>query len=158
MKIEIILQTDGLDYTITVNRTDANPLIMSGIFQQVHDADTVGTLLQTKIVAIMNELVGAERPALDHEVTLSFRRQLAVAAMNNLHNPNCDGGLCLISAGEVRVLPLDRDSNLHLCHCCYQFEMAHRRERNKELASDSRFNLPAWETLKIAYEANGKIA
>ncbi len=67
-------------------------------------------------------------------------------------NPMCDGnGPC--AAGEVRVLPTGGQSNAILCRSCYEFEMKFRRWRNAKyakprLATENRFSLPAWESLK----------
>jgi hypothetical protein len=64
-------------------------------------------------------------------------------------NPNCDGARCTWSVGEVRVLPLGAGGNLILCHTCFAHEIRFRKERNKELSADARFDLPTWESLKI---------
>jgi hypothetical protein len=77
-------------------------------------------------------------------------------------NPNCDGqGMTLCSsAPEVRVLPLGGHGNLILCREHWNRELRWRRERNRELADDvryglpacaCRYDLPAWETGK-AYD------
>lgn len=63
-------------------------------------------------------------------------------------NPNCDGsGPC--DPGRVRVLPAGGDANMILCRCCFERELEFRRERNKELAGDCAFQLPAWTSLKV---------
>jgi hypothetical protein len=64
-------------------------------------------------------------------------------------NPNCCGGYCQFEQGEVRVLPLPKDSNLILCHACYRHEIAWRKQRNRELSPDVRFPLPDWESLEV---------
>ncbi len=68
-------------------------------------------------------------------------------------NPNCDGDKCRKESGEVRLLPLDKDTvhggNLILCHACYTYEIAYRKERNSELSKGCQFDLPAWESLKV---------
>lgn len=69
-------------------------------------------------------------------------------AKNNM----CDNDKCRSETGEVRVLPLAGDGNLILCRACYDHEMRWRRERNLALADDCKFDLPAWESLKV-YEA-----
>jgi hypothetical protein len=75
--------------------------------------------------------------------------------MHEIHNPNCDGGQCANEQGEVRRLPwsyLDQAGSgaaLILCRACYEHEMAFRQERNRELAPEARFDLPAWEALEV---------
>lgn len=66
-----------------------------------------------------------------------------------MQHPNCDGGVCLSLKGEIRVLPSGGDSNLILCRSCFFHEIAFRKERNKELSADCRFDLPKWEDLKV---------
>ena len=67
-------------------------------------------------------------------------------------NPMCDGsGPC--DPGRVRVLPAGGDANMILCRCCFERELAFRRERNKELAADCAFDLPGWLTCEIYGEA-----
>lgn len=63
-------------------------------------------------------------------------------------NPMCDGSRCRSSQGQVRVLP-HGDNNHILCHTCYLAEIAYRKERNKELDPNVRYDLPKWEDLKI---------
>lgn len=69
--------------------------------------------------------------------------------MNRTHNPNCDGGHCRSETGEVRLLPLGGGANLILCRTCHEHELSYRRERNRELASNVRFDLPDWEDLEV---------
>ena len=69
-------------------------------------------------------------------------------------NPNCDGNHCSSEQGQVRVLPYSGDGNLILCQACYHYEMAWRKDRNKELASWAAFKLPAWSNLKIYDHGN----
>lgn len=72
--------------------------------------------------------------------------------MSSVHNPNCDGSHCTAAIGEVRVLPLGSEpnhGNLILCRSCHANEMKYRRGRNRELASDCQYRLPAWESLKV---------
>lgn len=67
-------------------------------------------------------------------------------------NPNCDGDHCTAPHGEVRVLPLGTSphhGNLILCQSCFDYEIAYRRDRNRDLSPDCRFDLPDWKTLKI---------
>lgn len=67
-------------------------------------------------------------------------------------NPNCCGGHCLFDEGEVRVLPVGPSpdhGNLILCRYCFEHELNWRRDRNRELAEDCRFKLPAWESLEV---------
>jgi hypothetical protein len=74
--------------------------------------------------------------------------QRAQTKGGELLNNNCDGSGPHIP-GEVRVLPTSPGSNAILCKLCFAHELAWRSERNKELAADSRFDLPNWDTLKI---------
>ena len=64
-------------------------------------------------------------------------------------NPNCDGGKCISETGEVRLLPHGEDSNLILCHDCFNHEINYRKARNRELADWAQFNLPTWDSLEI---------
>lgn len=65
-----------------------------------------------------------------------------------MNNNNCDGsGPC--DMGEVRVLPTGGDSNAILCRRCFNREIAFRQDRNRDLAKDCQFQLPAWSTLKV---------
>ena len=49
---------------------------------------------------------------------------------------------------EVRVLPLNGDSNLIVCRQGHVKEMDFRRERNIFLAKENQFNTPRWEELQ----------
>lgn len=75
--------------------------------------------------------------------------------MNNPEqNPNCDGAHCISSEGETRLLPIGRNphhGNLILCHECFCRELLWRRERNRELAKDCAFALPAWNSLTVVH-------
>lgn len=64
-------------------------------------------------------------------------------------NYNCGGSSCKHSDGEIRVLPTGGDSNALLCYDCYVHEMQYRRERNRELGSENKYQLPLWEELKV---------
>jgi hypothetical protein len=64
-------------------------------------------------------------------------------------NPNCDGGKCDSSVGEVRVLPTGGDGNAILCRSCHRHELSWRRDRNRELGDFAKFDLPTWESLKV---------
>lgn len=68
-----------------------------------------------------------------------------------MKNWNCDGsGPC--ASGETRFLPRSKDrwqGGMILCRACYQHEIDWRQGRNKELAPDCQFQLPAWDTLKV---------
>jgi len=66
-----------------------------------------------------------------------------------MKNPNCENDKCMSATGEVRVLPTGADSNAILCWACYKHEMAFRRDRNRELSPDCRFDLPDWSSLKV---------
>ena len=63
------------------------------------------------------------------------------------HNNNCDGSNCKFQTGTVKYIPLG-DGGLILCMSCYQHEMAWRRERNKELSKENRFDIPGWKQLE----------
>jgi hypothetical protein len=74
--------------------------------------------------------------------------------MNNpYNNPNCDNDKCRQFNGQVRVLPTGGDSNAILCHTCFDYEIRFRRERNRELSDDCKFDLPSWDSLKV-YDAS----
>ena len=73
--------------------------------------------------------------------------------MNNVHNPNCDGDRCTHEKGEVRVHPTGGDSNAILCRECFQYEMAYRRIRNRDLGNAFQFKLCKWEDLRV-YEVS----
>jgi hypothetical protein len=64
-------------------------------------------------------------------------------------NPNCDGYKCGSKTGEVRLLPTGGSSNLILCRRCFDYEIAFRKDRNKELGKFAQFKLPAWEELEV---------
>ena len=64
------------------------------------------------------------------------------------HNNSCDGSDCKSITGIVKYIPLG-GGGLVLCKACYQQEMAWRRERNKELSKENRFDIPAWKSLEI---------
>lgn len=64
-------------------------------------------------------------------------------------NPNCDGSHCWHSHGEVRVLPAGGSSNLILCRACYEHELSFRRERNRDLGTAFKFELPTWDSLEV---------
>lgn len=66
-----------------------------------------------------------------------------------IHNNNCDGDKCRATSGEVRVLPTGGDSNAILCRSCFNYEIAFRLERNRQLSADCAFKLPAWESLRV---------
>ena len=68
-----------------------------------------------------------------------------------MQNPNCDGGKCYFSVGEVRVLPLAGDGNLILCQTCFDHEIQFRKQRNKSLSKDAMFDLPLWNNMQ-AYD------
>lgn len=63
-------------------------------------------------------------------------------------NHNCDGS-GPHTAGEVRVLPTSPGSNAILCRSDYDREIAWRKERNKSLGEFAKFDLPAWDSLKV---------
>jgi len=68
------------------------------------------------------------------------------------HNPMCDGTVARQCSAdpEVRVLPITPGgSNAILCHAHYLYEIGWRRERNRDLGPTSKFDLPAWDYLKV---------
>jgi hypothetical protein len=65
----------------------------------------------------------------------------------SVQNNMCDGGCCVTTDGEVRVLPLDEGSNLILCRACFEHEMAFRRDENKRVPV--LYEILAWESLKV---------
>lgn len=50
---------------------------------------------------------------------------------------------------ELRVLPTGGQGNILCSFRGYLREIRFRQERNRELAPDCQFKLPAWEDLKI---------
>lgn len=72
-------------------------------------------------------------------------------------NPNCDGS-GPHDKGEVRVLPLSEDGNLILCLYCYNAEMRYRRDANKTLPLDLKYDTPAWNTLEVYNVEQGAAA
>lgn len=66
-------------------------------------------------------------------------------------NPNCNGNHCLSSHGQVRVLPLPGEASQIFCWSCFAHEINWRRQRNRELHSGARYDLPEWDALE-AYE------
>jgi hypothetical protein len=73
-------------------------------------------------------------------------------------NPNCDGGRCKATGGQVRVLPLGRPygrsggGNAILCRDCFEYEIAWRKQRNEQLAPHAQYDLPSWSSLEV-YES-----
>ena len=72
---------------------------------------------------------------------------------NIVFNSDCDGS-GPHSCGEIRILPITRDSNAVVCHACYRHEMAFRLgiTANGSLPVP---DLPSWESLKV-YEGEKK--
>jgi len=66
-----------------------------------------------------------------------------------MKNWNCDNDKCTSATGEIRVLPTGGESNALLCRSCFEYEMNFRRERNRKLAKECQFKLPAWDDLKV---------
>jgi hypothetical protein len=71
-----------------------------------------------------------------------------------MYNPNCDyaNGKCCVSPSEIRILPLGGEGNIHCCRTHYNHEMVYRRERNKNLSDNCKFDLPPWNSLEIYKE------
>ncbi len=68
-----------------------------------------------------------------------------------MQNWNCDGSgpHC---GPEVRVLRIGATAdqgNMILCRNCFNREIDFRVERNRELAKDCAFQLPAWDSLEV---------
>jgi hypothetical protein len=65
-------------------------------------------------------------------------------------NPNCDGA-GPHESGEVRRLPWGEctDGASILCRACFRHEINWRKDRNRELEPENRFDLPAWADLKV---------
>ncbi|TVM02979.1 MAG: hypothetical protein CV087_07475 [Candidatus Brocadia sp. WS118] len=53
-----------------------------------------------------------------------------------------------IETSEMRVLPIG-GSNILCSYQGYLREIKFRKERNKELAPENRFDLPTWKSLEI---------
>lgn len=61
---------------------------------------------------------------------------------------NCDGS-GPHSGTEVRILPTSPGSNVILCRADFVREISWRKERNRDLSDDAKFDLPSWESLEI---------
>ena len=71
-----------------------------------------------------------------------------------MKNYNCDG--CGPHVGpETRRLPFPDGSAVILCRACYGREMHYRRGRNRDLAPENQFDLPAWDELDVYPEKEG---
>jgi len=66
-----------------------------------------------------------------------------------MKNNSCDNTLCLISDGEVRLLPDGGGGNLILCRACYQHEINFRGYRNRNLEAGEQFPTPEWKALEV---------
>lgn len=75
------------------------------------------------------------------------RRFAYMTARAHAHNPMCDGDQCRSSTGEVRILPTGGGGNVIICRDCFDHEIAWRKDRNREVASE--FDLPTWDSLKV---------
>ena len=65
------------------------------------------------------------------------------------HNPNCDGGHCRHSSGEVRLYPLGGGANLILCAACWAHENAYRSERGRETRAPENWPPLDWATAAV---------
>jgi hypothetical protein len=64
-------------------------------------------------------------------------------------NVNCDGA-GPHKAGQVRVLSTGGDGNLILCRYCFNREIAFRRDRNRELPVENRWDVEiTWDSLPL---------
>lgn len=68
-----------------------------------------------------------------------------------MHNKNwnCDGDHCTHESAEIRILPTGGSSNALLCRACFNHELQYRKQRNKELGSAFKFDIPDWYDLKL---------
>lgn len=67
-------------------------------------------------------------------------------------NPNCDGGFCYHTAGQVRVYPLGskpEHDNLILCQSCWAHENRYRGERGHEMQRPEDWPQLNWESAKV---------
>jgi len=62
----------------------------------------------------------------------------------------CDGGHD--DASEVRRLDIGSGGAVNVCRQHYQQEIAFRKERNKKLDDNAKFDLPTWSSLPIVYD------
>lgn len=61
-------------------------------------------------------------------------------------NNNCDGGHCISTQGQVRVLPIGGGGNLILCQACFNYEIAWRKD---QIRSGRDFDTPSWDSLEV---------
>lgn len=61
-------------------------------------------------------------------------------------NPNCCGGHCRSTQGEVRVYPLGAGGNLILCAACWSHENRYRAERGRETREPQNWPQVEWAT------------
>lgn len=72
--------------------------------------------------------------------------------MTKAQHPNCGGSWCLKATGEVRRFPHTKDPHHGadiVCRACYFVILNNKRQRNRELAPDLRYELPEWESLEV---------
>jgi hypothetical protein len=60
-----------------------------------------------------------------------------------IKNSMCDGAKCQTSSGPVKALPYGVDSRAILCYHCFQHEIEHRINLNKDRVAD-KFAVPLW--------------
>jgi hypothetical protein len=66
------------------------------------------------------------------------------------HNLNCDGEFCKSKTGEIRVLPVSKDSNALLCQACFNHEVIwHRKIKSAFCDVSVPEDLPTWDSLKV---------
>jgi hypothetical protein len=65
------------------------------------------------------------------------------------HNPDCDGGRCVSSRGEVRKLSVCDGTLAQLCRECYESEMNWRRTQNEMAGGRPLYDIVAWEVLPV---------
>lgn len=57
--------------------------------------------------------------------------------------------------GEIRILPTGGGGNMHVCRAHFDHEIAYRQRRKRELRGGDEWWLPSWESLQVAYPAEG---
>lgn len=66
-----------------------------------------------------------------------------------IQNPNCSGGHCRVTTGEVRVYPLGGGGNLILCRACWAHENQYRLERGRETGEPANWPQVDWATAEV---------
>jgi len=66
-----------------------------------------------------------------------------------VQNPNCDGGHCRVTTGQVRVYPLGAGGNLILCESCWKHENRYRLGRGQETREPSNWPQVDWSCAEV---------